>query len=160
MGIFNKLKSIANSVTGGGAKVSMEITSEPSLSQPFGVRVTAAVDGADLSVKRVYIKVQGTESVKARNVGVSEYVNGQTQTRYKDVDYNEVSFERDFDVAGAQNLSAGQTYTWEAEIDPSNYDMLPTYKGKLARHEWQLQAGLDASGNDPNSDWVNVELYY
>lgn len=158
MGFFNSLKSMASSITGGGAKISMEITSEPSLSQPFGVRVTAVVGGANLSVKRVYIKVKGTEFVKARNVGVSETVNGQTQTKYRDVEYNETSFERDFDIAGAQNLSAGQTYTWEAEIDPSNYDMLPTYKGKLARHEWQVQAGLDAPGNDPNSNWVTIEL--
>jgi len=166
MGFFDKMKQMANAVTGGGAKVSLQI-GDAALGQAIPVTVTAMVsDGADLSISSVYILLRGLETAKVdpnklRGVGgvptnmdagkMASSAMGQGRL----LDYKVESFSGRIDIAGAQKLEAGQTYTFEGEI------RLPggaqgTFIGKHISHQIQAQAGLDAPGNDPDSGWIDM----
>jgi hypothetical protein len=158
MGFLDKIKSAASSITGGGAKVSIELIDGATRFEPFVVRVTAIVADRDLQVSRVYVKLHSTESVTARNVAHSSVVNGQTRTDYRDAKHSEETFQHEFNIAGAQSLAAKQTYTWEESIDLTSFDLLPPYYGVNARHEWSILGGLDAPGNDPDSGWVEIDM--
>lgn len=154
MGLFDKLKAAAKYVTGGGAKVSVEAL-EPSLDRPFKVRVGAVVSEAELSIDRVYLNIRAEEEVrlpKPRNREQSE-----SELNENDFREEQQTFRQEFPVSGAETLSAGGEYSWEAEISlPSGLN--GTYIGRNAWHRWYIQAGLDAKGNDPDSGWVEIKL--
>jgi len=150
MSLLNKIKSVTNSITGGSAKVALEITSLPSRTQPFSVRVSAMVANQNLQIKRVYVRLKGEESIIARHV--------DRRYGYSDVNQSEILYEQDFDIAGEQTLLAGHSYTWEGQVDASDMETRATYLGRNARHEWSVLAGLDAPGNDPDSDWVDIQM--
>ena len=62
-------------------------------------------------------------------------------------------------VHGADDLKANTSYDWEAQLElPSESN--GTYHGHNARHEWEIFAGLDMSGNDPDSGWVAFNVYF
>ncbi len=149
MALFSKLKQAVNSVTGGGAKVFLTITTQPSRQQPFHIQAKAVIGDAALNCSSVYIEVQSVEKVVVRNANVG----GTTQT----VSGNETIFSQKFNISGQQTLEGKQEYTWEGDIQlPPT--VLPTYRGRNAQHEWQIKAALDVPGNDPNSEWVNIEI--
>ena len=154
MGIFGKLK---NMITGGGATVTLEAV-DPSLTQPFKVTINAVVGDADLAIKRVYLRIAGEENVVVRDVQIAKTFGDEVRVEREDVGGSAVTFEDEVEVAGEQTLEANQEYTWETEISFPEGN-LPTYRGTIASHEWKLFAGLDARGNDPDSGWVDIELY-
>jgi len=154
MGIFDKIKSVANMVTGGGAKVSVEVEN-PSLKAPFKVNIRATIAGADLKISKVYLWVKSVEKVTARNVEVAKSGGG---TEKQDVQSEEdICQKMEFVVDGAQTLAAKQDYQWSKEIQlPLN--ATASYYGKNAKHEWLFYAGIDVTGNDPDSGWISVDI--
>ena len=60
-------------------------------------------------------------------------------------------------VSGAQTLEAGKTYDWEAEVNIPG-GMPGTFHGQLTRNVWEVRAGLDVKGNDPDSGWVEIQV--
>lgn len=166
MGFFDKMKQMANAVTGGGAKVSLQI-GDAVLGAAIPVTVTAVVsDGADMQISSVYILLRGMETAKVdpnklRGVGgVPSNMDAGNMAQSamgakRLLDYKVESFSGRVDIAPAQTLEKGQTYTFEGEI------RLPggaqgTFIGKHIAHNIQAQAGLDAPGNDPDSGWVDM----
>ena len=148
MALFSKIKQAVQSVTGGGAKVFLTLVTSPSRQQPFHVQVKALVADSDIKPARVYVAVEGVETVN-----VSAYVENRNQT----FSSTATTFQSDFLIAGAQELKAKQEYTWEGDVQiPQN--VLPTYRGRNAQHEWRIKAGLDLPGNDPDSGWTGFEL--
>ncbi|MCR9133157.1 MAG: hypothetical protein NXI08_11300 [bacterium] len=155
MGIFDKVKSFAKKLTGGSAKVFVE--SDPVLfGSPFEVRIKAEVQDENIRIDRVYLNVVGTELVKARASDVVRNSDGSTRTRTKTVELSHETFNDEITVKGASNLVANQTYEWKTEITIPN-GSLPIYHGFNARHGYYVRAGLDMSGNDPDSGWVELK---
>jgi hypothetical protein len=149
MGFFNNL---INKITGGGAKVSLEVSGNK-LQGPISVKITATVADAELKIDKVYVKVRATEHCKVRNIEVASGSGSMMQ----DVTGSEETFLQEFTVEGPQTLAANQTFTWSKEITlPSG--VLPTFIGKNAQHEWEIIGALDASGNDPDSGWIKITL--
>ena len=71
------------------------------------------------------------------------------------IEHKDESFSGRVDIAGQQTLEGGQTYTFEGEIRlPAGVS--GTYRGKHIAHNIQVQGGLDAPGNDPDSGWLDV----
>ncbi len=148
MALFSKIKQAVQSVTGGGAKVFLTIATPPSRQQPFHVQVKALVADSDIKPARVYVALEGIETVR-----VSTFVDGRNQN----FSGTATTFQNSFNIAGAQELTAKQEYTWEGDVQiPPN--VLPTYRGPNAQHEWRIKAGLDLPGNDPDSGWTTFEL--
>lgn len=156
MGLFDKLKAAAKFVTGGGAKVRLEVV-EPAMDRPFGVKVHATVSDADLKIERVYLQIRATEHVSlpapkkdasepgsTTGVSSSDKVTAEVQT-----------YTQEINVSGAAQLTANGEYDWEASVTlPASLN--PTYIGKNAFHRWYFLAALDAKGNDPDSGWVEA----
>jgi len=139
MGFFGDLK---NKVTGGAATVNVQV---PSVRRGQAATITVqAIAKANGKVSAVYLLVRGTEKCAWREDG-------------KDVGSSVTSFENKITIAGAQDLKQGETYTWEGQIElPGN--SLPTLNGKLIDHTWEIQAGLDMPGNDPDSGWQSFQV--
>jgi len=157
MGFWDKVKSVTNMVTGNSAKVYLEFV-EPKLDEPFKVLIHAQVKDADISINNVYLRMRAVESVQAPDVDLVREADGDVEHYHETVHHSEETYESEMIVSGAEELEANETYTWEAEVQlPPN--ALPTYLGRNAKHEWMFYAGLDMRGNDPDSDWVECEIY-
>jgi hypothetical protein len=156
MGFLHHVKSAADSVNGNGVKVSIQ-ASHPSRQTPFSVRVRAAMGEKSLKIKRVYIKIEGQEMVVAKGVEVAKRCGNKVKVAYEDLERVESTFAQEVTIAGAQILQANGTYQWEAEyrLPP---DAIPSYRGRNARHEWRIQAGLDVAGNSQDSGWMSLEI--
>jgi hypothetical protein len=153
MGLWNKLKGAVSTVTGGAATVELEV-GEATLGSDIEFRIVATAK-ADFDISGVYLLVRAVEEAEVRDVDYDfedggrriEYVRGTHQT-----------FDTRFDVVPAQSLSANETYEWEGTFTIPDSEN-PTFDGHMISHIWQIQAGLDARGNDPDSGWLNFEVF-
>ncbi len=152
MGLLDKLKSVKNSITGGGATVQVEIA-EGELGRPLPVVVRARAE-TKLSVRRVYLELSSEEHATATYLERER--DGDLDREHARSSYERVNLE--IDLAGAQQLEEGGEYTWEGEITLPG-DALPSFYGNIIQHLWHARAGLDTSGNDPDSGWVEFEVY-
>ena len=144
MSFMDKLKSAVNTLTGGGAKVSV-IPENPTREGAFKVKVKAVIGEQDLSVNRVYIQLNGFEQVVVHNVAHEKYTSDERETAN--------TYDHEIVVAEAQTLKAKQEYEWSCTVEFPR-DVLPTYHGRNATHELRILAGLDTKGNDPDSGWM------
>lgn len=140
MGFFKDLK---NKVTGGAATVNVQLPQQARRGQgvPVQIQATAKANG---KVTAVYILVRATESCEWKN-GSEKIGNSKT------------SYESRIQVSGPQDIKEGETYNWQGlvELPVSAH---PTLRGSLIEHSWELQAGLDMPGNDPDSGWQRLEV--
>ncbi len=158
MGFWDKVKSVKNMVTGGGAKVYIEfLDDELSLGEPFHVKIIAEVSSTDLDIRGVYLKIEAQERIEAEGIEI-EYEGGEREVEHEIVRKTVETFRDEIRVSGPETLAANETYVWETEITlPENLN--GTYHGVHAWHEYAMFAGLDAPGNDPDSGWVGFEIY-
>jgi len=153
MGFFSKMK---NFVTGGGAEVTIEAI-EPALGGPFQVKIHAAVEDTDIEIKEVYLKVASLETVIIKDVEIAKIIDEKMETVQEDIENTTTVHDQKIEVAGEQTLKANKEYDWETTVTlPDN--ALPSFIGITAKHEWKLLAGLDTSGNDPDSGWEIIHL--
>ncbi len=150
MGFFDKLKSAANAITGGSATVGLECEQvTPGMPARVWVRATAE---SGLKIDGVYLLVRAREHARVRD---TDYEQGRTRT--ETINATKQTFKTRVDLAGPQELPPGQEQTWEGEFTiPA--DANPTLHGQMIKHIWQIQAGLDAFGNDPDSGWQEIQV--
>ncbi|NVK72170.1 MAG: hypothetical protein HWE24_01715 [Oceanospirillaceae bacterium] len=155
MGLFDKLKSMKNAVTGGSAKV--YIGSEAvSFTEPFKVVVKTQIGDAPVKVSRVYLKIVGREEVEVPDVDV--VYDDRTDEAYRQVETvwaSNDTIDLDITVANGQELEANEVYEWEIEVELPK-DAPTIYRGHYCQHTYKAFAGLDCFGNDPDSGWVEL----
>ena len=153
MGLFGKLKAMKNAVTGGAAKVTVEVDAA-GIGEPAAVRVKALAK-ADVKLSGVYIDVKSVEKAEVRNVEVEH--DDDEAARRKTVRGTHETGRLHVDISGAEDLAEGQEYSWDGEFQfpPSSR---PSFDGKTIQHVWYVRAGLDARGNDPDSGWVEFAV--
>jgi hypothetical protein len=145
MGLFDKVKSMANAITGNAAKVS--ITAAPiTIGAPFEITIQALASDQTVAYSRVYIKVRGLEKIELhdRDKDGTERIRRQEST-----------FETEIVAEGAGELAPNENKTWTCEVTIPN-TAPAIYRGKYAEHFYEVQAGLDCTGNDPDSGWVRL----
>lgn len=148
MGLFGKLKAMKNAVTGGGARVWVEIDSEGvEVGEGFDIKVCAEAKTA-FEIKSVYIIIKAEEEAHVLN---------ERGELTREVMGPFVTFEQRFDIAGGESLKAGETYEWEAEITLPE-ECNPSFDGEMISHTWSVFGALDARGNDPDSGWTTFEV--
>lgn len=152
-GIVGTITSIRNVLTGDAASVSVA-ADHPSLGVPFTVIITVQVNDQDIKCHRVYLKIRGVEITEIPDVKV---YNATGKRVVKKISRVVNTLERQFDVATPQQLSSSQPYVWEYELNLPR-TALPEYRGKYARHVYQIQAGLSTLGTDPNSGWIDLHM--
>ncbi|WP_019613365.1 hypothetical protein [Psychromonas ossibalaenae] len=154
MGLFDKVKSLKNSITGGAAKV--YIDSEPvNFDEPFVVTVRAQIQDASLKVNRVYLQIQGREEVEVPDTDVVYESDGEQERRTEIVTARCSTTEVELTVSEGQVLDANQSYEWQAAVELPG-SALPVYKGRYCRHVYIARASLDCFGNDPDSGWQEL----
>lgn len=158
MGLFDKIKQIKNFVTGGGATVSVRPAESVSNGhEPIKVVIEVQVQDTDINIRNVYLKIRAIEEVVARDVDFAREEDGELRSYQEDVTNTVETFDDQIEVSGPETLSAHETYEWETEFELPT-DANGTYRGINAAHEWAIYAGLDMSGNDPDSGWVEIEI--
>ena len=140
MGFFKDLK---NKVTGGGATVRVTVPSaQRGRATPVQVQATAKANG---KVSAVYVLIRATETSQFKTDDGNK-VSG-----------SKVSYETRVSIAGASEIQEGQTYNYEGVIElPTNSN--PSLRGSIIDHIWEIQAGLDMPGNDPDSGWQTFDV--
>lgn len=140
MGFFKDLK---NKVTGGGATVRVTIPSaRRGQAVPVKVQAIAKANG---KVSAVYLLLRATESAEFKAD------NGDKVSSSKESYANKVT------IAGAHDLVEGQTYDFEGVVElPTSCN--PSLRGSIINHTWEIQAGLDMTGNDPDSGWQTFDV--
>jgi hypothetical protein len=153
MGLFDKIKSIANQVTGGAAKITLTVEGTD-VKSPIKLHITAVVKDANLAIEKVYARAKSIERIRIPR----QNLPGGSEKHPHDIDVSHDVFQNlEFVVSPAQMLEGGKTYTWTHELKlPSHAN--PSYIGKFSHHEWVFYAALDAKGNDPDSGWVTSVL--
>ncbi len=141
MGFLDKMKSMKNAVTGGGAKVFI-ICDNFSQEEPFEITVRAEIKDANIKISKVYLDVVGSEVISIRDSeGVYNSNSDTVSTR--------------FNIADAEVLNANEVYEWKAMIELPQ-DSPAIYYGNDCSHTYKAKAGLDAPGNDPDSGWIQL----
>jgi hypothetical protein len=150
MGLFDSIKAIKNAVTGGAAKVSVEIPAAK-LTEAFQVKVRAVPQNCSVKYNRVYLLIEGVESVDIPDYEVKPA--GAQQSHREQVRKSAETLRLELNVAGAGELQADQTGEWSTDVKlPAG--AIPEFRGKLSSHGYRAFAGLDCTGNDPDSGWV------
>jgi hypothetical protein len=153
MGFFDKVKAMANKITGGGAKVTL-VVEGTSVKDVIKVHVNAVVKDAPIDISKAYLYVKSVEKVKVARKELPGGESGNPHDLNLDL---EMFKKQEFVIAPAQTLEGGKTYDFTYELTlPAG--VTPTFSGRYANHEWQFYAGLDAKGNDPDSGWVTAVL--
>ena len=154
MGFFDKVKSMKNFVTGGGADVFVEADTI-SFDKPFDVIIKAQIKDDPIKINSAYLKIEGREEVEVRDYDTHRSSDGSTHGHTETIRKNTSLYQNEITVTGAQELAANGTFTWKATINlPS--DAQPIFRGRYARHLYWVKAGLDVPGNDPDSGWVEL----
>ncbi len=154
MGLLSKIK---NTLTGGWADVFIDCD-EGKRGETLHYTVRCVVGKESIKISRVYIQFEARESIEIPNYRVSDTSSGSSSSNYEHITASEELLEKELTVADAQELEAGQSYTWEGSVDIP--DHLPgTFNGKYAAIEWRILAGLDMTGNDPDSGWQAVHVH-
>lgn len=157
MGLWDKIKSVKNMVTGGAADVFVEITNA-NFEEGITVNTRVVVKDADLKMEKIYLRLRSVEHVKAPDIDIAQDRNGVIHHIREDVHHQEVIHNEEFIVTGAETLQSGREYSWTTEINLGE-DANASYYGNNAKHVWQVYAGVDCYGNDPDSGWVEFDLY-
>jgi hypothetical protein len=156
MGFFDKVKSMKNALTGGAAKVYVD-TETPVMGQPFKVTVRAQSQGAEVKFDRVYLNVRGQEEVSVPDVDVVYDEDGDANRKTETVHASCTTFEQEMTVTSGGSIDANGSEEWTIEVTiPENAQ--PQYQGRYTRHYYEVYAGLDCFGNDPDSGWVQINF--
>ncbi len=156
MGFFDKIKSMTNAMTGGAAKVFVDAQS-PKIGQPFTVTVRAQSTGSTVKFDRVYLYIRGEESVEVQDKDIVRDKDGDSQTRTETVRVSHTTFEHQLTVAPAGQIAENATQEWTIEVKIPENAPAP-FKGKFTQHYYEVYAGLDCWGNDPDSGWAKLNF--
>ncbi|MCX4025831.1 hypothetical protein H0A36_21760 [Endozoicomonas sp. SM1973] len=157
MSVFGKLKSAINMVTGGAAEVSAEYE-EPKISEPFNVIIRATTKSEQVKIDKVYLKIRGIEEVEV-NVTYTETDHiGETRSVTDCEHRSHITYEDEYIVSEKQILAADTEHEWVQAVSfPEG--CRPCYCGHNAIHRYEIFAGLDCFGNDPDSGWIQLPYF-
>ena len=112
MGFLDKLKSVKNTLTGGGAEVYLSATASEEF---FGYEyeITVKVGDADLKAEDVYVITKGVEEIEVLEADIVYDRQGEMDFRPDLVRASHTAFElRNVIELEEAVLSANETYAW------------------------------------------------
>ena len=157
MGFLDKIKSVTKSLTGGAADVSLK--AEPFvLGSPFTIVVSATIDDQDVQSRGVYLKIEGLEEISIPREDVIYEDNNADPGRHRErIRARAQSFSMEYPVAEGGELKADSSHEWPVEVTIPN-QAIPIFEGRFSRHRIRAKAGIDCSGNDPDSGWIDLTM--
>jgi sporulation-control protein spo0M len=149
MGFMDKLKSAAQAVTGGAARVTLEY--QPPVVFPgdtVQVHITAVSTGAEVRSQGAFIDLRGQEWV---------HLTSAEAATQKDISTSKTSFETSVSIGGPFTLAPNETKTWDGTVQVP-LTVQPSYTGVHSRHEWNIRGRIESFGNDPDSGWQPLRV--
>jgi hypothetical protein len=149
MVFFDKLKSAAQAVTGGAAKVTIEYQPQVVMGgESITVKITCTSTGAEVKSKGVFVDIRGLEVIN---------VDKNTANADHGVHASKNTFEQSFQVAPELVLPPNETKLFEGSVTlPPTAQ--PSFHGTYAEHKWEIRGRLEAFGNDPDSGWLPLRV--
>ena len=155
MGIWDKLKSAKNYLTGGGVFMELFLPEVCYLRKPFFVKLYIEVENQDIDVDSIYIHILHEEKV---SVPIKETKADGTK-KSKRIRKSNILFEKKVLIEEDVVLEANEKYEFEIEIElPSG--TYPSFIGKYSEINWGMRAVAVKSGTNPKSDMMIFEPYY
>lgn len=147
MGFFDKLKSVVNAVTGGAAKVTIQLQQACVFpGETVSVKITATSTGAEVKSKGVYVDVFAEERVCVRD-----------EDNRSDINRSKTTTQQTIQIAPDFVLAPNESKTFEGSFQfPS--DVMPTFAGTLCQHLCQIRGRIEAFGNDPDSGYQVINV--
>lgn len=131
MGIVDLMKGAVDSVTGGGAEVTLEHSGTFAAGQVIKVKVIAMSTGNDIKVKGAYIDLRGRgKSAVGQATGAVVATASHA-----------------FQIAEGFTLPAHDATAIEGEVTVPDID--PAL-------DWEIRARLETFGNDPDSGFKDI----
>ncbi len=155
MGIFEKLKKATNFIIGSGAKLQIEQLEKNVSEGIIPLKVRCQISDSEVNVSNIYLKVRAVERVEVEDY---DFNHGDGNTYRENIYREHETHQQKLIIGKAQTLQANSTHEWNIEL-PIPESKYGTYKGLNASHDWEVFAGLDTSGNDPDSGWVEIIVY-
>lgn len=150
MGLLDKLKGVANLVTGDAAKVTIEW--KPALGFPgerVEVKITATSTGAEVKSGGVFVDLVGAETAHVRgDTSAGPSTAGDAARR---------TLERELKIADGFVLAPNETKVFEGGFEIPK-DAQPSYAGVAVRHDWQIRGRIETVGNDPDSGFLPFRI--
>ena len=155
MSFLSTIINIKNLVTGGSAKVRLEIGAVKQ-SQPFKIMMQVAVAEETLKIEGAYLLIQGIEDISVPHRDLSNR-NEKGTVKEEMIRSHTVTSEQKIEISDDLELDANEKYIWNAvaELAPRNQ---PAYVGKYCKHYYRIKAYIDCYGNDPDSGWINLNI--
>ena len=155
MGFLNKM---INYMTGFSAEVGVEIDNA-NLKAPFTVGIKAKVLQDDLFMEKVYMHIRCQEEKLANYDFDGKEPETDNEKILKEMEEwdKKIIFKKSLDVAPKGVLKSGETYEWSVTIDLTEASK-PTQKTENHVIKWEVWAGIDVPGNDPDSGWIEFEV--
>lgn len=152
MGLFSTIK---NFITGGGVRLSLQIINESYLRKPFEVELIIAVEDQDIEAELIYIDLKYIEevTVEVRTRNAQGQHSTETKRNHTVLYEDKILIEKDF------VLESGQEYTYVSTVQLP-LEAFPSFQGKHAKLLWIMEAFVQKSGNDPNSEVLVFEPLY
>lgn len=147
MGFFDKVKNAMNAVTGGSAKVTIELKQACVFpGDQVAIRISATSTGAEVKSKGAYVDIFAEEKVSVRD----------EQTK-NEISRSKTTIEQAFQIAPAFVLAPNETKVFEGTFQfPSK--ALPTFLGEFAQHQCLIRGRIEAFGNDPDSGFQPIHV--
>jgi sporulation-control protein spo0M len=150
MGFFDKLKGAMNAVTGGAAKVTLELSSTSAF--PAGmirVKLYVTSTGGEVNSKGAFVDLMAVEQIRLPKDAAPNL--------QADVSANKTTYQQEIKIAPEFKLAAGETKYFEGVVViPATAQ--PSYDGPWADHAWAIRGRIDTFGNDPDSGYQPIKI--
>lgn len=162
MSNWEKIKTVKNFITGGGATVFIELLNKPRLGGPLDVRVRAKVGDQVLKATAVYLHLQSVEKIRVRHgstvrVSTRRTSAGRVGAYRTDTTRRTVTWETEALIVPIDGLEAHGAFEWDGELHLPD-EGSPSYYGIHAKHIWQVRGCLTVTGKHPKSKWLEFPV--
>jgi len=155
MGVFDKLKSATQAMTGGAAKVSIAYPLQAVFpGEGMNVRITVVSSGGEVKSQGVFVDLLAQERVTASENATCPRCQNKFTTPVREA---KKTFEQSFPVASSFVLSPGESRTFDVLL-PVPSGAQPTYAGPQTHHEWKIRGRVQSFGNDPDSGFQALRV--
>ncbi len=155
MGIWDKIKSAKNYLTGGGINLELINPEICYLRKPFNVVLYIKVEDRDIEVDSIYIQVKQEEIVRVPVK--SKNMNGHKTKRTEHKTH--LLYERKILIEQDVILDAQEEYDFEVEIELPP-DAFPAFIGKYTELVWTMKGVVEKPGTNPKSNIIRFDPYY
>ena len=133
--------------------------------RPSEVTVSLSVSRNPISLRRLIVRVRGTEAIEMPYTIPEEKDNKGKQVtpaRNITVQRSEVIFEKEFTITTGQELAANSHHKFTGNVELPSH-LPPSFKGRFAQIRWEARAETDLPGGillgaDPTSSWIELSV--